>query len=215
MRIGLLVHPDDHDRVLAYFTQLQITTYSTAHVRRTLARKHRSQALQRIFFRRWWPTTREVLMCTFRAWYRDRFEQQKVIMGKMASTWQILQLGQCSIVARIFRQWHAQAIQRQQSIVWKLMTFGKLRKKRAAAFRRQNMFGMFRYGIEIQLQQRRQRATAQANLHRRMFRWVVDTIFQRICVYRWATGSIEAHAKLAKQVLSGQQAYQMQEHEQR
>ena len=213
MRIGFLVHPDDHDRVLAYFTQLQVTTYSTAHVRRTLARKHRSQALQRTFFRRWLPTTREVLMCTFRAWYRSRFEQQKVMMGKVASLWQILQLGQRSMVARILRKWRAQAIQRQQSIVRKLMSFGKLRQQRAAAFRRQNMFGMFRYGIEIQLQQRRQRAKAQAHSHRRMFQWVVDTILQRIGVYRWATGSIEAHVMLTKQVLSGQQAYQMQEHE--
>ena len=41
------------------------------------------------------------------------------------------------------------------------MTFSELRQQRAAAFRCQNMFDMLRYGIEIQIQQRRQRATTQ------------------------------------------------------
>ena len=50
LRIGLVVHPDNSKRALAYFKQLQVDTHTTAHVRRHLARKHRSQTLKRSFF---------------------------------------------------------------------------------------------------------------------------------------------------------------------
>ena len=87
----------------------------------------------------------------------------------MASAWQILLIGQRSIVARILMQWRARALHHQQGIIRKLMAFSEVRQQRAADLRCQNMFDMLRNGIEIQIQQRSQRAIAQVHSQRRIF----------------------------------------------
>ena len=158
----------------------------------------------RHFFRRWRPTSREVLMSNFRAWSRVRIAQKALMLHRMASAWQILQIGQRSIVARVLKRWRARAVHQRQGIIRKLMAFSEVRQSRAEALRRQDTFDMLRAGIETQIQQRRQRAIAQVHSQRRTFRWVADTILKRHEVYRWAKGSVAAHVQLVTQVLSHQ-----------
>ena len=141
-------------------------------------------------------------MFNFRAWCRVRFAQKALLLNRMASAWQILQIGQRSIVAHVLKQWRARALHQRQGIIRKLMAFSEVRQSRAEALRRQDTFDMLRAGIETQIQQRRQRAIAQVHSQRMTFRWVADTILKRHKVYRWAKGSVAAHVQLLTQVLS-------------
>ena len=108
-------------------------------------------------------------MSNFRAWYRVRIAQKELMLHRMASAWQILQIGQRSIVARILMQWRARALHQQQGIIRKFMAFSEVRQKRAANLLCQSMFDMLRNAIEIQVQKERQRAIAQVHSQRRTF----------------------------------------------
>ena len=185
VRIHYAVHPDHSERALEYFRQLQVDTNTSAHVRRHLAKKHRSQTLMRQLFRRWRPTNREVLMSNFRAWYRVRIAQKELTLHRMSRALQILLKGQRSIVARVLKQWRARAVHQRQGIVRKLKAFSKVRQSRAEDRRRQGTFEKLRAGIEIQIQARRQRALAEVHSQRSTFRWVAETILRRHHQQAW------------------------------